>query len=573
MAIVEDAAGNVYDDGIVDPGDEQKGFGSGAGSDVVTDPSGVTVGSPGEIDLAPVKGIFGAYKKLFEKIKSGEAGPAEYSAAAGILGLLIPALNKPQTAGWKGSIDMGGQFTRTPVAQPAYTPYAQSQSPVMGQQFFTTSYGPIAAPASAPATSGTTATTTGTTSLTDQGLDPNSPGDSGGRAAGGLLSLARGGEANAPRYLRGKTDGMADKLNTSIDDVQPAKLSHGEFVIPADVVGHFGNGNNEAGAEVLYKMMDRIRKARTGTTKQGKRINPEEFTPGGIAGYAGGGAVAFDAGGAANTDVSMNQEQNISSWAGPYVADMLSKTAALTSSPAPAYRGPITAGTSPLQQKFFTGLQGMDFPTFGQSFSATGAYQLPAAGASGESGAAGPTGIASQYMNPYLSAVLTPQLEEMRRQSEISRKNLGAKFGGAGGAGAFSAMGGGRHAIESSELERNLGQEQSKTIGQAYSTAYDKAMGQFNTEQQRGMDTAKLMAEAGGLQRDIEQQGITGLQKQYETELLQPYTNLRFQREMLSGLPVAAASTGQGVSPLGQLGGQFEKINDLLDALGLLNTD
>jgi hypothetical protein len=90
-------------------------------------------------------------------------------------------------------------------------------------------------------------------------------------ASGGIAEMARG------RYLSGATDGMADKIPARIGGKQEAKLSHGEFVIPADVVGHLGNGNSEAGAQRLYAMMDRIRKARTGTTKQGKQINPDKF--------------------------------------------------------------------------------------------------------------------------------------------------------------------------------------------------------------------------------------------------------------------------------------------------------
>jgi len=50
-----------------------------------------------------------------------------------------------------------------------------------------------------------------------------------------------------------------------------------EFVIPADVVSHLGNGSSEAGAKALYRMMDRVRQARTGTKKQGKQINPEKY--------------------------------------------------------------------------------------------------------------------------------------------------------------------------------------------------------------------------------------------------------------------------------------------------------
>lgn len=90
---------------------------------------------------------------------------------------------------------------------------------------------------------------------------------------GGIAALKEG------KYLRGATDGMSDELRTTIDGKQPAALSHGEFVIPADVVSHLGNGNSDAGAKKLYEMMDRIRQARTGTTKQGREINPNKFLP------------------------------------------------------------------------------------------------------------------------------------------------------------------------------------------------------------------------------------------------------------------------------------------------------
>jgi len=93
-------------------------------------------------------------------------------------------------------------------------------------------------------------------------------------ARGGIANLAGG------NYLAGNTDGMADKIPATIAGKQPAKLSHGEFVVPADVVSHLGNGNSEAGADRLYSMMDKIRQARTGTKKQGKQINPNKFLPG-----------------------------------------------------------------------------------------------------------------------------------------------------------------------------------------------------------------------------------------------------------------------------------------------------
>jgi hypothetical protein len=97
------------------------------------------------------------------------------------------------------------------------------------------------------------------------------------RAEGGEIDGYAGGGGLS--YLKSAEDGMADKIPATIDNKQPAKLSGGEFVIPADVVSHLGNGNSEAGAKRLYEMMDRIRHARTGTKKQGKQINPAKFTP------------------------------------------------------------------------------------------------------------------------------------------------------------------------------------------------------------------------------------------------------------------------------------------------------
>lgn len=90
-------------------------------------------------------------------------------------------------------------------------------------------------------------------------------------AEGGIAQLSEG------RYLKGETDGMADEVPASIDGQEPAALSDGEFVIPADIVSHLGNGNSEAGAKALKEMMSRIRGERTGNNEQGKQIDPNNF--------------------------------------------------------------------------------------------------------------------------------------------------------------------------------------------------------------------------------------------------------------------------------------------------------
>jgi hypothetical protein len=99
----------------------------------------------------------------------------------------------------------------------------------------------------------------------------------GGMAHGGISSL--GSYSDGGRMLKGPGDGMSDDIPASIAGSQPARLANEEFVIPADVVSHLGNGSSEAGAKVLYAMMERVRKARTGNPKQGKQIHAAKFMP------------------------------------------------------------------------------------------------------------------------------------------------------------------------------------------------------------------------------------------------------------------------------------------------------
>tara|TARA_R100001460_G_C3517896_1_gene172242 strand:- start:29 stop:949 length:921 start_codon:yes stop_codon:yes gene_type:complete len=90
----------------------------------------------------------------------------------------------------------------------------------------------------------------------------------------GVRLLAQGG------YLEtGMGDGVSDEIPASLDGEQDVMLSENEFVIPADVVSGLGNGSSDAGAEQLYAMMDRVRKARTGTEKMGKEVNAERLMP------------------------------------------------------------------------------------------------------------------------------------------------------------------------------------------------------------------------------------------------------------------------------------------------------
>jgi hypothetical protein len=93
-------------------------------------------------------------------------------------------------------------------------------------------------------------------------------------ASGGLGSYSDGG-----RMLKGPGDGMSDDIPATIGRKQPARLADGEFVVPADVVSHLGNGSTDAGAKKLYSMMDKVRTARTGKKKQAPAVKADKYMP------------------------------------------------------------------------------------------------------------------------------------------------------------------------------------------------------------------------------------------------------------------------------------------------------
>ena len=286
--------------------------------------------------------------------------------------------------------------------------------------------------------------------------------------------------------------------------------------------------------------------------------------------------------------VGTSNVSTLSDWAGPYVTDMLGQAQAVAQQPYQVYQGPMTAGESGLQSNVFQGLGSLNFPgNLGQSFSSGSAYQPPMMGqnayapgaigtgagapmggntlGTGGNAPSQPTGIASQYMNPYLQSVLQPQLEELRRQNDITNMGTNAKLTQAG------AYGGGRQAIMNSENNRNLMQAQNQAIGTGYSNAYDKAMGQFNTEQGQAKTLADMMSQAGNQQRDIEQQGITADYNEFLAQRDYPQKMLQFQQSMLQGLPIstvynqpaAQSGIGQLSSTVGGLGNIMESLKKL----------
>ena len=370
-------------------------------------------------------------------------------------------------------------------------------------------------------------------------------------AAGGIASAHNG------YYLGGKTDGMADDVPATIDGTQEARLSDGEFVIPADVVSHLGNGNSDAGADQLHGMMDNVRMERTGNSEQGKQIDPNKFMPtmaqgGGIAAYNYGGSVYqrqpkvtnFNAHGAVSTNTGgilenigaeggeqVGKESSLSTWAGDYVTDMLGQGKALANQGYQAYEGPLSAGTDTLQDQAYTGVAGLSAPAD------MGAYTPQTFGA--EEATAG--------MNPYLMASLNPQIDEARRQNEIDRVANAGRMTQAG------AFGGSRQALMDIEGQRNLQSNIADITGKGYASAYDRAQQQFNTQQDRnmkaqnqaneyGFDVFGVQEAAGGSRRDIESQGMGADYAQFREERDYPYKQVQYMQSLLQGLPLEAQS-------------------------------
>jgi hypothetical protein len=177
-------------------------------------------------------------------------------------------------------------------------------------------------------------------------------------------------------------------------------------------------------------------------------------------------------------------------------------------------------------------------------------------------------GIASQYMNPYLQSVLTPQLEEMRRQSQMNLQPGLAKLTQAGG------FGGGRQAIMESEANRNLLQEQNKAIGQGYASAYDKGLAQYNTEVGQAKDLTNLLANVGGAQRGIEQEGITADYNEFLAQRDDPMKKTQYLQSMLQGLPYQTVTNSplgkSGLGQLAEIGGSMDSLEATLKQLGLI---
>tara|TARA_R100001369_G_scaffold89604_1_gene127420 strand:+ start:136 stop:948 length:813 start_codon:yes stop_codon:yes gene_type:complete len=237
----------------------------------------------------------------------------------------------------------------------------------------------------------------------------------------------------------------------------------------------------------------------------------------------------------------LGKESSLSNWAGDYVTDMLGKGQALGSEGYQSYGGPLTAGQSGLQTNAFEGIGGLNIPTENM-----GAFTPQTFTAQN----------AANYMNPYLTASLNPQIEEAKRQSDLARLQNASRMTQAG------SFGGSRQAILDSENQRNLQSNLAGITGAGYSDAYGNAMSQFNTEQDRargiqsdtnqyGLSAIQKLYDMGTAQRGIESEGVAADQAQFKEERDYPYKQVQYMQSLLQGLPVEAQQySTQGLSDM-----------------------
>ena len=264
-----------------------------------------------------------------------------------------------------------------------------------------------------------------------------------------------------------------------------------------------------------------------------------------------GGASALPA-------IGGTSSSTLSDWAGPYVTTMLGQAQAVANQPYQTYQGPLTAGASDIQQNLFSGIGGLTLPqNYGASMSNAGAYTPPNTnvptqvqsvsqaangtqnttpnlnnfGASGDQNS-----LINQYMNPYLQASLTPQLNMLTQQAQTNEQNDLGKLTSQG------AYGGSRQAVLQGMDQNALLANQANMIGQGYNTAYNNALGQFNTEQQQGNQLANTMNTIGQTQQGINQAGVTADYNEFLNQRQYPMTQLQFEQSMLQGLPTSTVT-------------------------------
>lgn len=286
-------------------------------------------------------------------------------------------------------------------------------------------------------------------------------------------------------------------------------------------------------------------------------------------------------------------ESTVSNWAAPVVGGIVNAAVDVAGNPYQVYGGQTVAGPSNLQNQAFSGIQNLTLPNTSQTNAANNlqnTYQSattqPAyTGTTFTSNTSGindqfGSGNLTNYMNPYLQNILNPQLEEARRQAQITQNQNNAQMTQAG------AFGGGRQAILNAETQRNLGTNLANITGKGYDTAYTQALGQYNADQDRllkalgakeqsgqfgatqGLNYLKeaadlaqnqgtfgnqladrnlavnlRQADLGNIQRDIEQQGLTSDYNMFKEQRDYPKNQIDWLNSVIKQYPMTTTNT------------------------------
>jgi hypothetical protein len=305
----------------------------------------------------------------------------------------------------------------------------------------------------------------------------------------------------------------------------------------------------------------------------------------------------FDAGGAVTTGsnpaATGATETTISNWAAPIVGGVIQRGLEIAGQPYQTYGGTKVAGASDLQKNAFTGIQNLTSPNTTQTNAATNMQDVYTSASTqpaytGTTFTSNTTGINNQfdqkaldsYMNPYLSTILNPQLAEAQRNANIQNMKNNALMIKTG------AFGGGGGNLLAAENQRNLGTNLANITGKGYENAYDKALSQYNADQNRlldalkakeqsgqfgskqGLDYLKLAgdtardqgtfgnqqqqlgltanrqeADLGAVQRDIVQEGLTSDYNTWKEQRDYPKTNLDYFSNLIKQYPMTTTNT------------------------------
>lgn len=163
------------------------------------------------------------------------------------------------------------------------------------------------------------------------------------------------------------------------------------------------------------------------------------------------------------------------------------------------------------------------------------------------------------YMNPYVQDSLAPQL---RIAQEEADRQMAAQNVAAAQSGAF---GGSRNAIMNAMLQRDSAQQQADITAQGYNTAFDNAQNAFGADRDFGLAALQTQTDMGGIQRDIEAEGVAADMAQFEDERDYQYRMPQWLHSLTQGLPVSASNTSYSEpSRLSQAGANIDATGQII---------